>query len=121
MITQLAQAIKLPGPSDTPIPIAYPTQFQPFIFQGNQHDTIGYIVSNAFPLILAFAGLGLLLMLISAGYTFLTSAGDAKKMEQGKQQLTNAIVGFFIVFAAYWIVQLTGTIFGLESVTSVFK
>jgi hypothetical protein len=83
--------------------------------------TIGGILSAAVPLIFAFAGLGLLLMLISAGYTFLTSAGDAKKMEQGKQQMTNAIVGFIIVFAAYWIVQLVGTIFGLESINSVFN
>jgi len=122
MITQLAlTAIQLPGPSDTPVPIAYPTEFQPFVFQGSQHGSIGYILSAAVPLILAFAGLGLLLMLISAGFTFLTSAGDAKKLEQGKQRLTNALVGFIIVFAAYWIVQITGTIFGLESMTSVFK
>lgn len=118
MITHLAQqAIQLPGPNDASVPINYPAGFG-FIFgQGK----IGDILSAAVPLILAFAGLGLLLMLISAGYTFLTSAGDAKKMEQGKQRLTNALVGFIIVFAAYWIVQLTGTIFGLESMTSVFK
>jgi hypothetical protein len=121
MATQLAQqAIQLPGPSNTPVPVNYPSGFG-FIFQGNQQNTIGYILSKAFPLVLGFAGLGLLLMLISAGYTFLTSAGDAKKMEQGKQRLTNAVVGFFIVFAAYWIVQLVGTIFGLTSITSVFK
>jgi len=117
MITQLAQSIILPGPSDTPVPIYYPAGYN-FAFQGSK---IGDILSKAIPLVLAFAGLGLLLMLISAGYTFLTSAGDAKKMEQGKQQLTNAVVGFFIVFAAYWIVQLTGTIFGLQSITNVFK
>ena len=119
MITQLAQqAIQLPGPNDVPVPVNYPSEFQGFLFK---QGTIGGILSAAVPLILAFAGLGLLLMLISAGYTFLTSAGDAKKMEQGKQRLTNALVGFIIVFAAYWIVQLTGTIFGLESITSVFK
>lgn len=120
MITQLAQAIQLPGPSDTPILVNYPSEFSRFVFQGNQ-GTIGNILSAAIPLVLAFAGLGLLLMLLSAGFTFLTSAGDAKKMEQGKQQLTFAVVGFLIVFAAYWIVQLTGTIFGLQSITSIFK
>jgi hypothetical protein len=87
---------------------------------GSKNPTIGDIVSAAVPLIFGFAGLGLLLMLISAGYTFLTSAGDPKKLEQGKSRLTNALTGFIIVFAAYWIVQLTGAIFGLESITSVF-
>lgn len=115
MTTRLAQAIKLPGPNGASVPVNYPSEFSKFTFQN-----IGGILSTAIPLIFAFAGLGLLLMLIFAGYTFLTSAGDAKKMEQGKQRLTNSIIGFFIVFAAYWIVQLTGTIFGLESINSVF-
>jgi hypothetical protein len=118
MTTQLAQAILLPGTGSASVAVDYPSEFSGFLFK---QGTIGNILSAAVPLIFAFAGLGLLLMLISAGYTFLTSAGDAKKMEQGKQQLTNAITGFFIVFAAYWIVQLTGTIFGLQSITSVFK
>lgn len=117
MILQLAQAIKLPGPNDAPVPVDYPSEFSGFFFK---QGTIGSIVSDAVPLLLAFAGLGLLLMLISSGYTFLTSAGDAKKMEQGKQKLTNSIVGFFIVFAAYWIVQLVGIIFKLDSINSVF-
>lgn len=116
MITQLAlQAIQLPGPNGTPVPVNYPSQFTGSFFQN-----IGGILSDAIPLVFAFAGLGLLLMLIWAGYTFLTSAGDAKKMEQGKSRLTNALVGFIIVFAAYWIVQLVGTIFGLQSITTIF-
>ncbi len=108
----LAQNLTLPGGNTLKGPLNIPG--------AGPNPTIGAILSTAVPLVMAFAGLGLLLMLISAGYTFLTSAGDAKKMQQGKQQLTNAIVGFFIVFAAYWIVQLVGTIFGLESINSVF-
>lgn len=84
------------------------------------NPTIGSILSNALPIVIGLAGLGLLLMLISAGYTFMTSAGDAKKMEQGKQQLTFAIVGFLIVFGAYWVVQILGIMFG-TSITSGFK
>ena len=120
MTMHIAQAIQLPGLNGAPVPVNYPSEFQGFVFQGKQ-GTIGNIVSSAIPLVLAFAGLALLLMLISAGYTFLTSAGDAKKMEQGQQRLTLAITGFLLVFAAYWIVQLAGTIFGLQSITSIFK
>lgn len=120
MNTLLAQAIKLPGAGDTPVPINYPDEFKGFVFQGSKGN-LGAILNQAIPLIIAFAGLGLLFMLISAGYTFLTSAGDAKKMEQGKQRLTLAITGFFIIFAAYWFVQIAGTIFGLKSITEVFK
>lgn len=83
--------------------------------------TIGDIVSKAVPFVFAFAGIGLLLMLIFGGFALLTSAGDAKKLEQGKQQLTYAIMGFAVIFVAYWIVQLAGKIFGITEITTIFQ
>ena len=103
----LAQKLGLPGGGSAQGPLA-------------GSPSIGGILSTAIPLVIGFAGLGLLLMLISAGYTFLTSAGDAKKMESGKERLTYAIVGFIIVFGAYWLVQILGIMFG-TSITSGFK
>jgi len=82
--------------------------------------TINEIVSKAFPFIFALAGVGLLLMIIAAGFTLMTSAGDAKKMEAGKNRLTFAIVGFLIIFTAFWIVQLLGTMFGIEPIQQYF-
>lgn len=76
---------------------------------------VGTIVQDALPYIFSFAGLGVLLMIVSAGFTMLTSAGDAKKLEAGKGRFTNALIGFFLIFAAYWIVQLLGRIFGWDS------
>lgn len=112
MNTHLAQNLTLPGGGTVKGPLTIP---------GAGGDlTIGAILSRALPLVIGFAGLGLLLMLISAGYTFMTSAGDAKKMEEGKQRLTFAIVGFVIVFGAYWLVQIIGIMFG-TSITSGFK
>lgn len=73
---------------------------------------IGDIVQKALPYVFAFAGLGLLLMIVFAGFTMLTSAGDTKKLEAGKGRLTNGLVGFFIIFAAYWLVELLQFIFG---------
>ncbi len=84
-------------------------------------NSIGGIVSAAIPFVFAFAGIGLLLMLICGGFALLTSAGDAKKLEQGKQQITYAIMGFAVIFVAYWIVQLAGKIFGIQEIQSVFK
>lgn len=84
-------------------------------------STIGGIVTRAVPFIFAFAGIGLLLMLINAGFNFLTSAGDPKKLEMGKQRLTYAIVGFLVIFTAYWAVQLAGIIFGVAEIQSTFK
>lgn len=81
---------------------------------------IGSILNEAVPFIFAFAGIGLLLMLLSAGFNFLTSAGDPKKLETGKQRLTNAIVGFLIIFVAYWAVQMAGMIFGIKEIQDTF-
>lgn len=83
-------------------------------------ESIGGIVSAAIPFVFAFAGIGLLLMLIFGGFALLTSAGDAKKLEQGKQQITYAILGFVVIFLAYWIVQLAGKIFGIEEIKNIF-
>jgi len=82
--------------------------------------TISAIVTKAFPFIFALAGVGLLLMIIAAGFTLMTSAGDAKKMEDGKNKLTFAIVGFLVIFTAFWVVQLLGTMFGVAPIKTLF-
>lgn len=83
--------------------------------------SIGAIVSTALPTIVAFAGFGMLLMIVAAGFTLLTSAGDAKKMEQGKQRLTMAIVGFLLVVGSVLIVKALGIILGIKEVDNIFS
>ena len=113
MLSKLAFAV--PGPSSGLVNILNPDQFK---FNG---VNIGSIIGSALQYIFAFAGFALLLMLISAGFTFLTSAGDAKKMTAGKQRLTNAVLGFLIIFAAYWLVLIAGRIFGISEVGNIFQ
>lgn len=76
---------------------------------------LGNIISKLLPYIFPLAGIVLLLYLLFAGFQFLTSAGDPKKVEQAKERLTSALIGFAIVFAAYWIVQIVGIVLGLGS------
>lgn len=104
--------LTIPGGVSIPNPIGF--KFNT-IAQG-----IGVGGSGAIPFIFAFAGIGLLLMLLSAGFNFLTSAGDPKKLEAGKQRLTNALVGFLIIFVAYWAVQMAGVIFGIKEIQETF-
>lgn len=80
-----------------------------------QRQTLGTIVSILVYYLLPLAGIVLLLFLLFAGFQFMTSGGDPKKVEQAKERLTSALVGFVIVFAAYWIVQIVGTVLGLGS------
>lgn len=83
--------------------------------------SIGSILSRAIPFVFAFAGIGLFLMILASGFDYLTSAGDEKKLEQGKQRLTYAIVGFVVIFASFWIVEALGAMFGMETVTNIFQ
>lgn len=78
-------------------------------------DSIGTIIGAALTYVFAFAGVGLLLMIISSGFTLMLSAGDPKKMEKGKQSLTNSILGFILIFAAFWLVQILGIVFGWDN------
>jgi hypothetical protein len=104
-----AQSLKLPG-VDEPISGGL-----------SGFETIGDLVRRFLPYVFAFAGFGLLLMIVSAGYTYLTSAGDAKAMDSARQRLTNGLIGFIIVFVAFWMVQIAGYIFGVAEINQVFQ
>jgi len=77
-------------------------------------DNVGTIIGSALSYVFAFAGIALLLMIISSGFTLMLSAGDTKKLAKGRASLTNAILGFVIVFAAFWIVQAVGIVLGWD-------
>lgn len=118
---QLAQALILPGQSDANIVntvvITGPSNFA---FRTEASRTLGAVLGAAIPFLFAFAGIALLVMLILGGFSLLTSAGDSKKLDSGKKQITYAIVGFLVIFIAFWIVQLIGRIFNLTVIMDVF-
>ncbi len=69
---------------------------------------VNLIVRNAF----IGAGIFLFIIIILAGYKFLTQ--DKKGVEEAKTMITTAIVGFVIMFSAYWIVQVVGIVTGAD-------
>lgn len=66
------------------------------------------------PNIMVFAGIILFLLLVFGGFTIIASAGNPKGTEQGKQAITGAIIGFLVIFAAYWIIQIIQVITGVQ-------
>ena len=105
MTNLLAQDLQLPGSTSK---ITGP-------LKGTKFTTLADLINNAIPILLPVAGVFLLAYLIWGGFDYLTSMGDPKKAEAGKNKITQAILGFFIIFAAYWIVQLVAFVFGLKS------
>jgi hypothetical protein len=74
----------------------------------------GAFITSSFPLLFGFAGLILFVMLIWGSMEILMAAANAKLAESGKKRITNAVIGFFILFSAFWIAQIITTIFGLD-------
>ena len=79
---------------------------------------IGPLVSVFLRGAFTIAGLILLFYFILGGIGMIGSAGksDPKAAEQAKQTLTSAVMGFVVVFTAYWIVKLLGTLFGIPDI-----
>jgi hypothetical protein len=83
-------------------------------------SNLGAIISGFIPYIFVIAGLMLLLYIIAAGYGMMTSRGDPKALEGAKAKLTNALIGFVVIFTAFWIVQILGLVLGLSSINAIF-
>ena len=78
--------------------------------------TVGGIVSGAISLVLILVALVFFFILVIGGLKWITSGGDEKKVAGARAQITNALIGLVIVFAAWAIMKLIGTVFGIDIV-----
>lgn len=58
----------------------------------------------------AFSAVVAIIMLVVAGYLFITSAGNADKIEKATKTVSAAIIGMVVVFAASIIVKYVLTV-----------
>lgn len=100
--TALAQEpwLRIPGGAIFPLPPGF--------------VTIGDVISKLLPYIFVLAGLILFGFLIFGGFELLTSAGNPEKVKLAQGKITSAVIGFVIIFVAYWLVQILEVIFGLK-------
>lgn len=90
------------------------------LFSFSSSLTLGEIVSNALVIIFPIAGLVLLLMLIYGGYNLMFSAGDPKKAQASKEIITTSLIGFAIIFIAFWLTIVVGRILGITDILGIF-
>jgi hypothetical protein len=83
-------------------------------FSNLQNLTISGIVSGAISLIMLVVALVFFFILIIGGFKWVTSEGDEKKVGTARAQITNALIGLAIVFAAWAIMKLIETVFGIS-------
>jgi len=75
---------------------------------GTPADMVNLLVSNLF----IIAGLLLFVYVIAAGYA-LISSGGADQTSKASGQITKGLVGFIVMFAAYWITKVLVSITGI--------
>lgn len=76
------------------------------------------ILRYVFPI----AGILMLIFLVLGGFQLMTSRGDPKAVESAKGKITNALLGFVIIFIAYWLVSLIANVLNLETtVGDIFR
>lgn len=80
---------------------------------------VSQLVSLILNIAFVAAGVILLFFIVAGGVGMISSAGknDPEKLEKSKQTVTSALIGFLIVFAAYWIVKLIEQITGIPIVS----
>ena len=76
--------------------------------------TIGSILSRALDYVFPLAGFILLIMLIIGGFQLLTSAGNPETVQAGKNKLVSALIGFVIIFVAFWLMQIIQVVLGFQ-------
>lgn len=75
---------------------------------------LGSIIGALLPIILTIAGIILFIMLIAGGFTLLSGAASQESQEKGQKMITSSLIGFFIIFASYWIAQILQIIFKIS-------
>ena len=63
------------------------------------------VIVNMIKIFLTFVGIIFLIMIILAGYKWMTAAGNQDKVGEAKSQLKAAIIGIIIILAAYVITE----------------
>ena len=76
----------------------------------DQYGFVNAIANIAVPA----AILSLVVLVIYAGYMLISSRGEPEKIKEGKEVLTNAIIGFFIVVLSLVILMLISNSLGLD-------
>ena len=78
------------------------------------YGSIGAFVSVILPNVFILAAIILFFLIIFGGFSIITSAGNQEKAKEGQQTLTAALIGFLVIFASYWIIQIIEVLTGVK-------
>ncbi len=68
---------------------------------GFNDTTVGGIIATAIEAFLALLGIIFIILILVAGYRWMTAGGNEEKITKAKSQIKHAIIGLAIIIAAY--------------------
>ena len=74
-------------------------------FTGLGSQDIRITIMKIIRIVLGFVGIIAILIILYGGFVWLTSGGNAEKVETAKRILRNAVIGLIIIFSAFAIVS----------------
>jgi len=81
---------------------------------GFKFNNLGEVVSSALNYAYVLGGMALLVYLVWGGITLMTAGGDQNKTKQGYGMITNALIGFVIIFVSYFVMQIVEVMLGIK-------
>ncbi|MBI4157524.1 hypothetical protein HY502_01610 [Candidatus Woesebacteria bacterium] len=81
--------------------------------------TIGDLVSLFLKGSFVLAGIFILVLFLVAGFSIIQGAGsnNPEAAQKGKSAATSALIGFVVVFGAYWVIRIIEVITGNNFIT----
>lgn len=83
------------------------------IFLPGGAGNISLIINAVIPYLFVIAGLILLFMLIMGGIGMMLGANNEAGLKKAQGQITNALLGFLVLFISYWLVQIIEVVLGI--------
>jgi hypothetical protein len=88
------------------------------VFGGGAPEDPRVIVANLIRIALGFIGIILVVLLIIAGFRWMTSAGNQDAVSKSKSQIVSAIIGLIIIVASYALAEfITSCVYGITDST----
>ena len=82
-------------------------------FKVSDATVVGSVFGVIIPYLFVIAGLILLLMLVFGGISMMLAANNENDLKKAQGTITNALLGFLMLFISYWVVHIVEAILGI--------
>lgn len=94
--------------------VALDTIYEPGKAMGGDSATIGKLATPLITNVLIISGIMAFLVIVFAGFAYITASGDKGKTEQAQNMLNYGILGLIVVVSAFVITRIIGAIIGFK-------